>query len=127
MALATIPANEHGMTSFELTTHPTEDGDLAVLDVVGELDLTNAFDFEEQLDDLTAGRSKLVLDLNRVYFIDSAGLHVLFRLARRLGRSRFGIVLEPSASIARTLAVASVPDVATLRGSVEDTLAALEA
>ena len=115
------------MTSFELTTHPTDDPDLAVLDVVGELDLTNAFDFEEHVDDLTAGRSKLVLDLNRVYFIDSAALHVLFRLARRLGRSRFGIVLAPSASIARTLAVASVPDVATLRGSVEDALAALEA
>ena len=115
------------MTSLEVTRHPADDPDLAVLDVVGELDLTNAFDFEEQVDDLTAGRSKLVLDLNRVYFIDSAGLHVLFRLARRLGRSRFGIVLDPSASIARTLAVASVPDVATLRGSVEDTLAALEA
>ena len=125
--LATIPASGGWVTSLELTKHPTDDPDLAVLDVVGELDLTNAFDFEEQLDDLTAGRSKLVLDLNRVYFIDSAGLHVLFRLARRLGRSRFGIVLEPSASIARTLAVASVPDVATLRGSVEDTLAALEA
>jgi anti-anti-sigma factor len=95
--------------------------------VGGELDLTNAPELEERLEDLTDRDSTLVLDLNRLVFVDSAALHVLFRAARRLGRERFGIVLEPTAAVARTVTIVGLPDVATVRGSVEELLAALAA
>ena len=58
------------------------------MEVAGELDLTNARDMEERLEAVAVANGQaLVLDLNRLVFIDSAALHVLFRTARRLGRA----------------------------------------
>jgi anti-anti-sigma factor len=106
------------MTSYELERRPTDDPAMVLVEVMGELDLTNAHDVEERLEDLTTPNgAKLVLDLNRVVFIDSAALHVLFRTARRLGRERFGLVLEPSAAVARTLAIVGISEVTTISES----------
>jgi anti-anti-sigma regulatory factor len=54
-----------------------------------------------------------------VVFIDSAALHVLVRTARKLGRERFGIVLEPGAAVARTLSIVGISEVATISDSPE--------
>jgi anti-anti-sigma factor len=103
------------MTSYELAQRATDDPSLVLVDVTGELDLTNAHELEEQLEALTESNgARLVLDLNRVVFVDSAALHVLFRVARRLGKGRFGLVLEPSAAVARTLAIVGISEVATI-------------
>jgi anti-anti-sigma factor len=59
-----------------------------------------------------------VIDLNRVSFIDSAALHVLFTLARGR-RDGLVIVVEPTAQIARTLAIAGLDRAATLVPSFE--------
>jgi|ERR671918_251030 anti-anti-sigma factor len=106
---------EQRMTSYELAQHPTDDPSLVLVDVMGELDLTNAHELEERLEALAESNgARLVLDLNRVVFVDSAALHVLFRIARRLGKNRFGLVLEPSAAVARTLAIVGMSEVATI-------------
>jgi anti-anti-sigma factor len=90
------------------------------VDVSGELDLTNARDVEERLEELAeANGSALVLDLNRLLFVDSAALHVLFRIARRLGKERFGLVFEPTAAVARTLTIVGISEVATVADSPE--------
>jgi anti-anti-sigma factor len=103
------------MTSYELEQRPTDDPSLVHVDVSGELDLTNAHEVEERLEAITAANgARLVLDLNRVVFIDSAALHVLFRTARRLGKERFALVLEPTAAVARTLEIVDIAEVATL-------------
>ena len=91
------------------------------MEVAGELDLTNAQAMEERLEALTiASHQALVLDLNRLVFIDSAALHVLFRTARRLGRTRFGIVLEPTAAVASTLSIVGMSEVACKAGSTDE-------
>jgi anti-anti-sigma factor len=109
------------MTSYELEQRPTEDHSLVHVDVGGELDLTNAHEVEERLEALTAANgARLVLDLNRVVFIDSAALHVLFRTARRLGKERFALVLEPTAAVARTLEIVGIAEVATLSQTADD-------
>jgi anti-anti-sigma factor len=108
------------MTAYELLRRPTDDPALVLVDVTGELDLTNAHELEERLETLSEPNgARLVLDLNRVVFVDSAALHVLFRIARRLGKERFVLALEPSAAVARTLAIAGVSEVATIRESAE--------
>jgi anti-anti-sigma factor len=112
------------MTSYELEQRPTEDAQTVLVEVMGELDLTNAHEVEERLGELAAPNgATLVLDLNRVVFIDSAALHVLFRTARRLGRERFGLVLEPTAAVARTLSIVGISEVATIGESVSDVVA----
>ena len=103
------------MTSYELEQRPTDDDQLVLVEAMGELDLTNAHEVEERLETLAGTNgATLALDLNRVVFIDSAALHVLFRIARRLGKDRFGLVLEPTAAVARTLSIVGISEVATL-------------
>jgi len=103
------------LTSYDLEQRSTDDPSLVVVDVAGELDLTNAPEVEERLVAIVdAGSPRLVLDLNRLLFIDSAALHVLFRIARRLGKDRFGLVLQPNAAIARTLAIVGISEVAQI-------------
>jgi len=114
------------MSAFEL--EPRETGDDLVLhvEVAGELDLTNVPEFEERLDGLGPGsESALVLDLNRVVFIDSAALHALFRISRRLGRRRFGIVVAPTAPIARTLGIVGLLQAVATGESAEAVLVAM--
>jgi anti-sigma B factor antagonist len=109
------------MTSYELEQRPIEGEGLVLLEAMGQLDLTNAHEVEERLEELSAGNgARLVLDLNRVVFIDSAALHVLFRTARRLGRARFGLVLEPTAAVARTLAIVGISEVATIAATASE-------
>jgi anti-anti-sigma factor len=114
------------MSAFELEPQETGDDHVLHVDVAGELDLTNVPEFEERLGELEQGaESALVLDLNRVVFIDSAALHALFRISRRLGRERFGIVLASTAPIARTLAIVGLPQAVATGDSAETVLAAM--
>ena len=117
------------VTSYELEVHETDLDKAALAEITGELDLTNADELERRLDEVAAGSAALVLDLNRVEFLDSAALHVLFGVARRStakGRG-FGVVLASEAAVARTLSIVNFGEVAPVRPTLEDVLAALEA
>lgn len=113
------PASAYALavTPYELEIRPERGMTVVVL--TGELDLTNADDIERRLADLGEGR--LVLDLTRVTFADSAALHMLFRTARRHGAAQqLGICLEPGAPVARTLAIVGMGDVAAVRSSLDE-------
>ena len=115
------------VTSYELEVRETDVGEIALGELAGELDLTNAEELERRLEEIAAGVSKVVLDLNGILFFDSAALHVLFRFARRLeaeGKA-FGLVLPATSPVAKTLSIVSFDQVATIRPSFEDVLADL--
>ena len=113
------------MPPFELDPQETDDPDVQHVCISGELDLTNARELEDRVRELTAGEaSLLVLDLNRVVFIDSAALHVLFRTARR---GRTGIVLAQTAPVARTVEIVGLSNAAVVGESLDAVLAALGA
>jgi anti-anti-sigma factor len=117
------------VTSYELEVRETDLGDIAFAALAGELDLTNAEELERRLEELSSDASALVLDLNRIQFLDSAALHVLFSLSRRLadeGRG-LGLVLGPEAPAAKTISIVSLDEVSTIRPSLEDVLAELRA
>jgi len=114
------------VTQFELEQQDIDDPHVVGLALAGELDLTNARELGESLESIvSSSSSSLVLDLTRVAFIDSAALHVLFRAARALGKSRFGLVVEPTSAVARTLEIVDISAVATLGASLDDLTAAL--
>lgn len=111
------------MAPFELDSQETDDPDVQHVCISGELDLTNARELEDRVAELAAGeRSVVVLDLNRVVFIDSAALHVLFRTARS---GRIGIVLSPTAPIARTVEIVGLSEAAVVGESLTAVLAAI--
>lgn len=107
------------MSSYGFERREAEDGSHVRIELSGELDLTNARELEERLDSARSPDVDLVLDLNRVYFIDSAALHVLFKLARRCGRDRMVIVLEPTASIASVIAIVGLDRAVVVRRTLE--------
>lgn len=113
------------MTEYELEVRESPAPGVVLVVTAGELDLTNAADFEQRLEDAATDTTTLVLDLNHVSFIDSAALHVLFRVVGRLGHERFGIVLDSGATIVRTLEIVGLGDVVRIRPSSADLLAEL--
>jgi anti-anti-sigma factor len=115
------------VTSYELEVRastPEAREEVTVVDLGGELDLTNAGEIERRLGEIAHGREGLILDLNRVAFVDSAALHMLFRIARRFGTDqRFGIVLDPSALVFTTLAIVGLDEVAAVRPTLDELVA----
>jgi len=112
------------VAAFELEQVRNGDPEVAIVTVSGELDLSNAEDLVEQLGAAAAGRP-LVVDLNRVLFIDSAALHRLFGVAQERGFGRLALVADPNAPVARTLEIVQFHRAATVATSIGEACAAL--
>jgi len=79
---------------FEFETEE-RDG-VAVVRVMGELDLAEVEPLQAEFDRLCAnGLSKLTVDLSELDFVDSTGLHVLLRLGARCARQQLALQLVP--------------------------------
>ena len=115
------------MTSYELEVRETDLGDIALAELSGELDLTNANELERRLEELSTDASAVVIDLNRIQFLDSAALHVLFTVARRLEEEGkgLGVILGEGAPVARTISIVSFGELATVRPSLQEVVAEL--
>jgi anti-sigma B factor antagonist len=64
-----------------------------VLSLRGELDLATVSLLQERLDRAGPGKAAIVIDLSRLRFIDSCGLHLLVRAERELRDSGVQLVL----------------------------------
>lgn len=113
------------MATYDVERIDSEQTDVSVVALVGELDLTVASELTERLEAL-AEVHPLVIDLNRVHFIDSAVLHCLFRLARDREQT-LAFVVEPTSPIATTLAIVELGRAAPLAATVDEALRALTA
>jgi anti-anti-sigma factor len=115
------------VAAYELEVRKTTVGAVAVVELTGEIDLTNADELQTRLEALAIDASGLVVDLNRVTFVDSAALHVLFRLGRQLhgDEKGYGVVLEASAPVSKTIELVRLEEAAQIGGTVEDVLAHL--
>jgi anti-anti-sigma factor len=81
----------------------------------GEIDLANVEELYRLAEDaVTNHDAGLVVDLSGVTFLDSTGLRLLFRLARRLGDRQQGLrlVVPEGARISKVLDFAGVGTVA---------------
>jgi anti-anti-sigma factor len=94
---------------FEVHDHPP-DGEV-VIDLCGEVDVYNAPRLREELSRLfLAGRNHIVLDVQRLDFVDSTGLGVIIAAAKRAGEAGGHVTLR-----APTRAVQRVLDLTQLR------------
>lgn len=101
-------------------------GGVRVARLEGEVDKLAIEQARSDLDPLAAA-GRLVIDLDRVSFIDSAGLHALFGLGRIATAAGGGVALcvPPSCAVARVVEIVRIADVMPVRESVEDAAAAL--
>ena len=93
----------------------------------GELDKLGIETARARLDPLVAA-GKLVVDLDRVTFIDSAGLHALFGLSRVSASQGGGIalVVSDSSPTARVIGLVHLGDVMPVCASVDEAVTLLQ-
>jgi len=101
------------MTIGEL--HVSDDPGWPVARLVGEVDLSNVEDLGDRLEQAVSNRAHgLILDLSRVTYLDSTGVRLIYRLARKLGdrQQRLRLVVPDESRIRRVLQLAGVASVA---------------
>jgi anti-sigma B factor antagonist len=93
--------------------------DAVVVTLAGELDMSATFWLEPELERATEGEdvSSLVMDMERVHFMDSAALGLLLATQARLqGAGIRLVVANPSPAVRRILEVTGTADVLGLDG-----------
>lgn len=104
----------------------SEAGQVHIVHVSGEIDVTSAAVLRDALEALIAdGRRRLTLDLTHVSFMDSTGLGIVVGRLRRL--TRHGGTLTVAASHARVLrvfAITGLDQVLQLHEGLEDAIRA---
>jgi anti-anti-sigma factor len=88
----------------------TRDG-YVVAAVVGEIDMSNAGELARALADKTPNDARgLVLDLSRIDYLDSAGIHLLYRLRESVSArgQRLAIVVPKESPVFDALRLAGI-------------------
>ncbi|MGI9019098.1 MAG: STAS domain-containing protein [Solirubrobacterales bacterium] len=96
---------------------------MLVARIVGEVDGSNAVELGRALGErLPSAAHGMVLDLSSVAYLDSAGIELLFGLARRLGdrRQRLGLGVPRSSPVRRVLEICDISSVAPIADTAED-------
>src|SRR5205807_1559114 len=99
----------------------------SVITVEGDLDLSSAPELRwALLHKLTAGQSRLMLDVSLVRFMDSTALGVLVGVDRSLGEDGKLAIVGASPAILKLLEVTGLDHSFELFGTVEEAVARLE-
>jgi anti-sigma B factor antagonist len=104
----------------------TADGDVAIIRVIGQVDVSNA---QQLADAMSAAKADTVIDLSECDFIDSFGIGTLMagqRMLKKEGK-RTAIACVPSGALDRVLSVTGLQDVFPVHKDTADALAALRA
>jgi anti-anti-sigma factor len=96
-----------------------------VVEVVGELDLSTVSHWEATVSRAARGAELVVLDVSRVEFLDSAGVHALFRMLTTLRnqQKRLVIVAPQEGRVRRLIEILDLPSLAWVCETVEEALA----
>ncbi len=96
--------------SEHMELHARSDDDGAwIVTLLGELDLAAVPGFRSATQEaLRDGWTELVIDLQQVAFVDSAGIGVLIGLRRRIAEVGGSLTLRASGEVLRLLSVANV-------------------
>ena len=84
-----------------------------VFSLEGEIDLANAVEVGEEIREALDDESNVVVDLSRTEYLDSAGLRMLFALARTLGE-RLRVVIPEGSHLRRVVTMVGLPEVVTV-------------
>ena len=80
----------------------------------GEIDLANVAAVDDEIRAVLDDDSRIVIDLSLTDYIDSAGLRLLFSLARSVGE-RLSIVLPEDSPLRRVVTMVGLPQIVALR------------
>ena len=98
----------------------------ALVEIVGGLDLSTVVRWEAEVGRAASASRTIVLDLSRVEFVDSAGVHGLFRMVAALdGEGKRAFVVAPHGGrVRRLLEILELQAIAWLCETREEALGA---
>jgi anti-anti-sigma factor len=96
----------------------------SVVEVVGELDLSTVAHWEATVGRAARSAETVVLDVSNVDFLDSAGVHALFRMLTRLEsqQKRLVIVAPKEGRVRRLLEILDLPSLAWVCNTLDEAL-----
>ena len=103
-------------------------GEIAVATLRGDIDLVETDHASEELTKLAGSTGvALVLDLDRVHYVDSSGVRMLFSLARELEVRRRSLVfvLSEASPLCRLFKVTGLDELVPIAPTVPEALARL--
>jgi anti-anti-sigma factor len=109
---------------------PRSDRSVPVCDLRGELDASNVDEVQSALLECVGNDVPgLALDLTQTTYLDSAGIRILFELARRLRtrRQELRLVVPPDGVVRRVLVLTALADIVPVDEHVDDAVRALRA
>jgi anti-anti-sigma factor len=101
---------------------------IAIAEIGGEIDMTNAAEVAETLLDSAARQPVgLIADLTSLRYLDSGGVRMLFKVAEQLvvSRRRFALVVPESAPLNKLIKITGLHEAATIGASVDACRAAM--
>ncbi len=108
-----------GEPSVSLTNPPSEG--CVVVAIAGRLDAEGVRAIGDRFDALTGTGQPVIVDLSGVYSMDSLGVALLVRLAKRLRDAKASVAVIPGAGpVARLLGLARVDRILNVAFSMED-------
>ena len=99
------------MTEYEVVNVRTTD-DVQVVRLCGEVDLTNAIEVRDAINDITSpDATTITIDLTPTTYLDSSGIAILFHLAERLNdrRQQLRLVVPPNSPLQTALELTNLP------------------
>ena len=103
-------------------------GELQVVRLAGEVDISNAGSLEDHISEAVPNDAAgLVIDLSDTGYLDSAGIRMLFELGQRLGgrRQPVAVVVPPDSLIRHALAVTELGQAVPMHDSFDAAVEAL--
>jgi anti-anti-sigma factor len=89
-----------------------------VLHVFGDADIATAPDLVEAIAAIDSPLP-LIVDLRECAFIDTSGIQVLVNASKRLGRSRFKVVVAAGSQIERIFGIIRLRDIVPITNGIE--------
>jgi anti-sigma B factor antagonist len=114
------------MSALTLEIDVVEESSVTVARLTGELDLTTVDDADARLGEARGGR--VVVDLAGLSFLDSAAVHLLFRVVKRFrsqGRE-LAFVVPTESPAHRLVEILDLGSATLVRPTVEQAIKALE-
>ena len=97
-----------------MTLNTNLDGTTLTIEIIGRLDTTTAPQLEEEIAASIGGVKKLVLDFGQLEYISSAGLRVLLKSQKLMGRTRRMVLVNVSETIKEVFELTGFMDFLTI-------------
>ena len=97
-----------------MTLNKTLDGTTLTIEVCGRLDTTSSTQLENEIQSSVGDIDKLVLDFGNLEYISSAGLRVLMKSQKLMGRTRKFVLVHVSETIKEVFELTGFMDFLTI-------------